>query len=164
MSGARDPAEPADGSDVTPTASEALHTTLSMDFEDVVPFVQVEHELVGFETVTVTRLDEMIAGMLGEDVEGTALLVTCHAEIARDALALDRSLAALLPCTTAIYEREGDDAVHVHHVSATKAMRDLGCAPADCEAEVEALVGKTGDLMAEVWENIEENAEEASEV
>lgn len=33
---------------------EALHTTLPIDFEDAVPFVQVEHELAGFETVTLT--------------------------------------------------------------------------------------------------------------
>ncbi|WP_114576794.1 DUF302 domain-containing protein [Saliphagus sp. LR7] len=163
MSDADEPSEPAAGDrEVAPAASEALHTTLPIDFEDAVPFVQVEHELAGFETVTVTRLDEMIAGMLDEEVDRTALLVTCHPEIARDALAVDRSLSGLLPCTTAIYEREGDDAVHVHHVSATKAMRDLGCAPAD--AGLEAVIERTGELMETVWENVEENAEEASEV
>lgn len=149
----------------TPTAEEALHTTLDVPFEDAVPFVQLEHELADFETVKVTRLDAMVEGMLGdEDLERTALIVVCHPEVARDAIAIDQTLAGMLPCTTVVYETADDDCVHVHHVSATKAMRDLGCAPADCEAEVEALVGKTGDLMAEVWENIEENAEEASEV
>lgn len=58
--------------------------------------------------------------------------------------------------------RDPDGEVHAHHVSATKAMRDLGCAPAD--ARLEAVVEKTGELMETVWENVEENADEASEV
>ncbi len=145
-----------------PTVEEALHTTLDAPFEDVVPFVQLEHELADFETVQVTRLDEMIAGMLGDEVPRTALLVVCHPQIARDALAIDPTLAGLLPCTTVIYEREGDDRVHVHHVSATKAIRDLGCAPGDCEPEVEALIELTGERMSEVWANIERHAESAT--
>ncbi len=141
-----------------PTAEEALHTTLDMPFEDAVPFVQIEHELADFETVRVTRLDAMIEGMLGhDDVERTALIVVCHPEIAYAALDIDPTLAGMLPCTTLVYEREGDDRVHVHHVSATKAIRDLGCAPADSEGAVEGLVAKTGDLMTTVWENIEEH-------
>ncbi|TKX82690.1 DUF302 domain-containing protein, partial [Halorubrum sp. SS5] len=79
------------------------------------------HELADFETVRVTRLDEMIEGMLGrDDVERTALIVVCHPEIAYDALRIDPTLAGMLPCTTVVYERAGDDRVHVHHVSATK--------------------------------------------
>lgn len=139
-----------------PTAEEALHTTLEADFEDVIPFVQLEHELADFETVQVTRLDQMIEGMLGDDVERTALLVVCHPEIARDAIGIDQQLAGMLPCTTAIYEREGEDCVHVHHLSTTKAIRDLGCAPGGCEDDVEELVELTGERMSEVWENIEQ--------
>lgn len=52
MSDAGDPTRPAEGPDATPAAAEALHTTLPMAFEDAVPFVQLEHELVDFETVT----------------------------------------------------------------------------------------------------------------
>ncbi len=147
-----------------PTAEEALHTTLDMPFEDAVPFVQIEHELADFETVRVTRLDEMIEGMLGhDDVERTALIVVCHPEIAHDAIAIDPTLAGMLPCTTTVYEREGDDRVHVHHVSATKAIRDLGCAPAGSDADVETLVEKTGELMTVVWENIEEHGRETDD-
>ncbi|TKX80781.1 DUF302 domain-containing protein [Halorubrum sp. SD626R] len=144
-----------------PTADEALHTTLDMPFDDAVPFVQIEHELADFETVRVTRLDEMIEGMLGhDDVERTALIVVCHPEIAFDAIEIDPTLAGMLPCTTIVYEREGDDLVHVHHTSATKAIRDLGCAPANADGAVEDLVEKTGELMTVVWENIEEHGRE----
>ncbi len=139
----------------TPTAKEALHTTVEMDFEDAVPFVQLEHELADFETVKVTRLDQMIAGMLGEEVSRTALLVVCHPQIARDAIEIDQTLAGLLPCTTVVYEKEDEDVVHVHHFSATKAIRDLGCCPEDTDDELEALVEFTGERMTEVWENIE---------
>jgi len=149
-------------SQVTPTAEEAMHLTLDMEFEDAVPFVQLEHELADFETVKVTRLDRMIEGMLGESVERTALLVVCHPEIARDALAIDHSLGGMLPCTTVVYERKDEERVHVHHFSATKAIRDLGCAPADCQEALEELVRVTGDLMTDVWENIEAH-EPASE-
>ena len=144
-----------------PTADEALHTTLDMPFDDAVPFVQIEHELADFETVRVTRLDQMIEGMLGhDDVERTALIVVCHPEIAFDAIEIDPTLAGMLPCTTIVYEREGDDLVHVHHTSATKAIRDLGCAPANADGAVEDLVEKTGELMTVVWENIEEHGRE----
>jgi len=141
----------------TPTAEESMHTTLDMPFEDAVPFVQLEHELADFETVKVTRLDRMIEGMLGESVEQTALIVVCHPEIARDALAIDQQLGGMLPCTTVVYETPDDDLVHVHHLSVTKAIRDLGCAPTEEEA-VEDLIEATGELMTEVWENIENHA------
>lgn len=150
--------------DRSPTAEEAMHLTLDMPFEDAVPFVQLEHELADFETVKLTRLDEMIAGMLGEEVERTALLVVCHPEIARDALAIDQTLAGMLPCTTVVYERPDDPYVHVHHVSATKAIRDLGCADAEAAEDVEELVSFTGDRMQTVWENIEANADIATAV
>lgn len=134
-----------------------MHTTLEMSFEDAVPFVQLEHELADFETVKVTRLDRMVEGMLGTDVERTALIVVCHPEIAHDALAIDQRLAGMLPCTTVVYETP-DGVVHVHHVSATKAIRDLGCAPTGAGEAVDALVEMTGEQMTEVWENIEEHA------
>lgn len=139
-------------------AEEAMHLTLDAPFEDAVPYVQLEHEFVGFETIQVTRLDSMIEGMLGEAYPRTALLVMCHAELARDALEIDPKITSLLPCTTTIYERPGEDLVHVHHLSATKAIRDLGCAPAGSSAAVQALVELTGEYMDEVWTNIESNA------
>lgn len=151
----------------TPTAEEAMHLTLEMTFEDAVPFVQLEHELADFETVKLTRLDSMIEGMLGEDdVDRTALLVVCHPEIARDAIDIDPTLAGLLPCTTVIYERadDPDDCVHVHHVSATKAIRDLGCAPPGSEQAVEQLVEATGERMEHVWKNVERHADVARDV
>ncbi|ERG89679.1 MAG: hypothetical protein J07HX5_01851 [halophilic archaeon J07HX5] len=143
-------------SQTAPTAEEAMHTTLEMSFEDAVPFVQLEHELADFETVTVSRLDQMIEGMLGETVEQTALIVVCHPEIARDALAIDHQLGGMLPCTTVVYERpNADDRVHVHHFSVTKAIRDLGCQPADNDEEIQELVEFTGEQMQTVWDNIE---------
>jgi uncharacterized protein (DUF302 family) len=147
--------------DQTPTVEEAMHLTLDASFEDAVPMVQLEHELADFETVRVTRLDEMIEGMLGDDVDRTALLVVCHPEVARDAVTIDQSLAGMLPCTTAVYEREGEDCVHVHHFSQTKAIRDLGCAPDDAEDEVDDLVDLTGERMTKVWENIRAHAQAA---
>ena len=140
----------------TPTAEETLYCTIDADFEDVVPYVQLEHELADFETVQVTRLDEMIEGMLGEAVERTALIVVCHPEIARDALAISPTLTGMLPCTTVVYERPDDDLVHVLHVSATKAIRDLGLSTDD--DAVQTLVDRTGELMDVVWENVRANS------
>lgn len=142
-----------DARERSPTADEALHATLDMEFELAVDNVQLEHELAGFETVKVTRLDHLVKGALEEDVRRTALVVVCHAEIARDAVEIDQAAAGLLPCTTAVYEDE-DGTVHVHHLSATKAIRDLGCIPDQPEA-VEGLVADTGERMEEVWTNIE---------
>lgn len=144
----------------SPTAREAMHTTLEMSFEDAVPFVQLEHELAEFETVKLTRLDQMVEGMLGTQVERTALIVVCHPGVAHDALAIDQRLAGMLPCTTAVYETP-DEEVHVHHVSAAKAIRDLGCAPDGRDEAVEELVEKTGERMTTVWENIEQHADSA---
>lgn len=142
-----------EGDGRSPTAREALHTTLDMEFEEAVDSVQLEHELAGFETVKVTRLDRLVEGALEEEVRRTALVVVCHAKIARDAVELDQAATGLLPCTTAVYEDE-EGTVHVHHLSATKAIRDLGCVPDQAEA-VDDLVAFTGDRMAEVWENVE---------
>lgn len=140
-----------------PTAEEALHVTLDADFEETVDRVQLEHELAGFESVATTRLDRLVEGVLGEDVDRSALVVVCHAEIARDAVEIDPAITSLLPCTTAVYEQDG--LVHVHHLSATKAIRDLGCAPDDSEA-VQALVDRTGEYMDEVWQHVEAMAED----
>lgn len=151
--------EPGDGGgESAPAVEEALHTTLAVPFEDAVPHVQLEHELAGFETVAVTRLDRMIEGVLKEDVRRTALLVVCHAEIAKQALDIDPTLAAILPCVTTVYEDEAGT-VHVHHLSTTKAIRDLGAAPHE-PAAVDALVEMTGELMTEVWDNVERHAPE----
>jgi uncharacterized protein (DUF302 family) len=141
-----------------PTARETLHATLDADFEEAVDAVQLEHELAGFESVATTRMDQLVEAVLGESVTRTALVVVCHAEIARDAVEIDPELAGLLPCTTAVYQREGEGRVHVHHVSATKAIRDLGMAPEDREA-VDDLVAATGERMAEVWAGVERLAE-----
>jgi uncharacterized protein (DUF302 family) len=138
----------------SPTAEEALHVTLEYPFEEAIDRVQLEHELAGFETVKVTRLDRLVKGALDEEIDRTALVVVCHAEIARDAVEIDQALAGMLPCTTAVYE-DADGVVHARHFSAAKAIRDLGCAgEADAEA-VDALVEATGDRMADVWENVE---------
>ena len=146
-----------DATPPAPTVEEALHTTLDLSFEDAIAHVQLEHEYAGFETVALTRLDEFVAGVLEEEIRKTALIVVCHAEIARDALEIDPQLAGLLPCTTVVYE-DGEGTVHVYHASTTKAIRDLGCAPDDCEPAVEALVELTGEVMTEVWENVERYA------
>lgn len=155
-------ATPGDASRETPTAAEALHTTLDMPFEDAVPFVQLEHELADFETVKLTRLDRMIEVTMGEEVERTALLVICHPEIAYRALSICPTLGGMLPCTTVVYETTKDDLVHVHHVSVTKAIRDLGLDPDDCDEAVAHLIDLTGELMDTVWENIHEHAPESA--
>lgn len=140
----------------SPTVRDALHTTVDVPFEDAVLEVQLEHELAGFETVAVSRLDKLVLGALGDEVGRTAMVVVCHAEIARDAVRIGQTLAGLLPCTTVVYE-DDEGVVHVHHTSATKAIRDLGCAAEDPErrAAIEDLVETTGAVMAEVWSGIE---------
>lgn len=157
------PRPPADDPPLSATAEDALHLTLPMAFEDAVPFVQLEHELADFETVKVTRLDQMIEVTLGEEVEQTALIVVCHPEIAHQAISLCPTLGGMLPCTTVVYEPSEGDEVHVHHISATKAIRDLGLSPDDCDAEVTALIERTGELMNRVWTNIETHAPTGAE-
>ena len=141
------------------TPDAGLHLTLDAPFEDAVPYVQLEHEYVGYETVQVTRLDEMIRGHLDETVPRTALLVVCHAELAFAALDIDPRLGGMLPCTTVVYEDPDAELVHVHHPSVAKAIRDLGVAPAGSEAAVAALVERSGELMDEVWANVAANAD-----
>lgn len=153
---------PGDGRAMSPTIEEALHVTVDMPFDEAVDSVQLEHELAGFETIKTTRMDRLVKGALEEDIERAALVIMCHAEVARDALAIDRSLAALLPCTTAVYEVPGGSTVHVRHVSATKAMRDLGATPKDASEAVDELVDLTGERMAEVWSHIEAMAEDGT--
>lgn len=141
-------------SEATPTVRESLHARVDGPFDEVVDRVQLEHELAGFESVATSRMDRLVAGALDEEVGRAALVVVCHAEVARDALELDPGLAALLPCTTAVYEVAGDDHVHVKHVSVTKAIRDLGAGPDGAEAAVEDLVELTAERMATVWDGI----------
>lgn len=150
---------PADGGIPEPAGSLGMHLTLDVPFDDAVPYVQLEHEYAGYETVAVTRLDRMIRGALDEEAPRTALLVVCHAKIARQALTIDQRLGGLLPCATVLYERPDDDQVHVHHVSVAKAVRELGYAPADTDAAVDRLVEMSGESMTEVWENIEAHAD-----
>lgn len=128
---------------------------LEVSFEDAVMYIQIGHEYAGYETVKVTRLDEMIRGQLDKGVPRTALLVVCHAELANAALEIDPRLGGMLPCTTIVYEAVDRDLVHVHHVSVANAIHDLGYAPRDADDAVAALVERSGELMANVWENIE---------
>lgn len=151
-----------DGGIPEPAASLGMHLMLDAPFEDAVPYVQLEHEYVGYETVTVTRLDEMIRGALDETVPRTALLVVCHPEIARDSLAINYRLAGLLPCTTVVYEDPDDDRVHVHHISVAKVIRDLGYAPPAAGEAIDRLVDLSGTYMTDVWENIAAHADAAT--
>lgn len=141
--------------DRSETAATALHATLDADFEDAVLAVQLEHELAGYETVEVTRLDRLVAGTLDREVPRTALIVVCHPEIALEAIEIAPALAGMLPCTTAVYESPEDDLVHVRHVSVAKAIRDLGLAPVDADGDVDALVETAGETMERVWANVE---------
>ena len=137
------------------TAESMLETTVPGPFEDAVLRVQIEHEMAGFETVQVTRLDQLVDGVLDESVPRTALVIVCHAEIARDAVDIDPSLGGMLPCTTVVYERPGDDAIYARHYSATRAIRDLGVGPDEATGAIEDLVSLTGDRMDRVWDGIE---------
>ncbi len=139
----------------SPTAASGLHLKLDAPFEDAVAFVQLEHELAGFETISLTRIDELVAGVLKEEIVPVAMLAMCHAEIARDAVTLDPRIAALLPCTTVIYDSPDDGLVHAHHYSATKAIRDLGCTADEHATAMDDLVEQTGELMTRVWDRLE---------
>lgn len=147
------------GADDMVGTSGAVEDTLSLRldeaFEDAVLQVQLEHELAGFESVATTRLDNLVAGALEREVERAALVVVCHAEIAEKVLEINRGMSSLLPCTTAVYETEADDYVHVHHLSVTKALRDLGAAPAESSDAVDEMVEMTSERMAVAWEGIE---------
>ncbi|MFB6152895.1 MAG: DUF302 domain-containing protein [Halodesulfurarchaeum sp.] len=156
---------PADGAgdETVPTVSETSHITVREDFggtfEDLVLEVQLEHELGGFETIATTRLDELVAGVLEEEITRTALILVCHAEIARDAVEITPLAAGLFPCTTLIYEDAGDGRWHVYHASATKATRDLGFFPDFGEA-VDDLVATTEERMGAVWDELEDRLAE----
>tara|TARA_A100001037_G_scaffold306807_1_gene355880 strand:+ start:15033 stop:15470 length:438 start_codon:yes stop_codon:yes gene_type:complete len=140
--------------DKTATAKEVLHTTVDMPFKDAVLAIQLEHELADFETINVSYLDEMIQGTLGEHVSKVALIIVCHPQIAYGALKIDPEIAGMLPCTTVVYESE-DKVVHVHHVSATKAIRDLGLVSLESRDALDQLIRLTGEKMQVVWKNIE---------
>ena len=140
--------------DETATAKEVLHTTVDMDFEDAVLAIQLEHELADFETINVSYLDKMIKGTLGETVSKVALIIVCHPQIAYGALKIDPEIAGMLPCTTVVYESPEDGLVHVHHVSATKAIRDLGLVSSESKDSLAQLVKLTGEKMQVVWKNI----------
>ncbi|MFB6132348.1 MAG: hypothetical protein ABEJ44_02945 [Halanaeroarchaeum sp.] len=61
-----------------------------------------------------------------------------------------------------MYERERDDVVHVHHLSATKAIRDVGVASLPVDAVVHVLGDMRGDRV-DVWSTIGTNATLASD-
>ncbi len=136
------------------TATSALHTTIDMPFEDAVIAVQLEHELADFETINVSYLDKMIQGTIGEKVSKVALIIVCHPQIAYHTLKIDPAIAGMLPCTTVVYESPLDNSVHVHHVSSTKAIRDLGLVSSDSESSLDDLVELTSEKMKIVWNNI----------
>ncbi len=150
--------------ELTAAAEESLHCTTSMEYEEVVDTVMLEHELAGFETIAVNEISGLVEELPRElydsdvDVQRTTLVIVCHARIAKRTLDLDPALTSLLPCATAVYESDDDDRVHVHHKSITKAIRDLGFCP-DRDDEIEELVEVTGELMEDVWRNLEEQLE-----
>lgn len=144
--------------DVASTVEQAKQLTVadSFDgsFEDLVMAVQLEHELAGFETIATPRIDEQIAGQLGEAVTRTALILVCHAEIGKEAIDLHPTIAGLFPCTTVVYESATDGTWHVYHASAMQAISDLGFF-ADSPEAMDDLVSMTAERMGDVWSEIE---------
>ncbi|MFB6253814.1 MAG: DUF302 domain-containing protein [Halobacteriaceae archaeon] len=140
------------------TVKEDLHLEIDADeFRDVVLYVQLEHELAGFETVQVTRLDELIEGSLNTTVERSALIIVCHAKVALKTIEINPQLVGFLPCTTAVYETTTDNAIHIQHFSAAKTMRDLVDISEEDQHAIEELVNLTGEYMDQVWDNLEAN-------
>jgi uncharacterized protein (DUF302 family) len=89
----------------------ALRGTTSLPFADAVARVRETLADEGFGVLTEIDVQATLREKLGEDVPPYVILGACNPRFAHRALEAEPDLGALLPCSVAVYERDGETRV-----------------------------------------------------
>jgi uncharacterized protein (DUF302 family) len=124
-------------------------TTLEMDHETAVDHVRSTFVDAGFGVATEFSPADLLNEKVDADRDPYTVIGACNPEMADRALdASDRRIGGLFPCNVVVWEEE-PGVQTVYHVSIMKIARLVGLAPDD--AEMDAIVADTGDLVATAW-------------
>jgi len=94
------------------TASYVIGTTLSRPYDESVEAVRAALAEQGFGVLTEIDLAATLKSKLGVEVAPQVILGACRPQLAHEALQVDPSVAALLPCNVVVRALD-DDATRV---------------------------------------------------
>ena len=89
----------------------ALRGTTSLPFTDAVARVRETLADEGLGVLTEIDVQATLREKLGEEVPPYVILGACNPRFAHRALEVEPDLGALLPCSVAVYERDGETRV-----------------------------------------------------
>jgi uncharacterized protein (DUF302 family) len=143
-----DPAE-IDGEDYGET--EQL---LAMDHEEAIERVRDVCSDAGFGVPVEFSPSELLNEKVDADRDPYYVLGACNPAVADRALdATGGDIGALFPCNMVIQEVE-PGTQRVYHVSIMRIARLLGLPEADAREEMDAIIADTGELVADVFDQL----------
>lgn len=93
----------------THTSSYTFGTTVEAPFEETVRRVTEALQHEGFGVLTTIDVKATMKAKLKEDFEPYTILGACHPQLAHQALSLDHTVGALLPCNVVVHEAHGSN-------------------------------------------------------
>jgi uncharacterized protein (DUF302 family) len=120
-------------------SSYTMSTTLDRPYDETVAAVREQLAEAGFGILTEIDLRETLKKKLDVDVAPQVILGACRPQLAHQALEVEPSIAALLPCNVVV--RALDDTTTVVEAFDPDVMMSVGLGDAD---------GPTGDAIRSV--------------
>ncbi|GHP01181.1 hypothetical protein KSF_112280 [Reticulibacter mediterranei] len=88
----------------TKTSSYTLGTTIEVPFDEAVRRITEALKHEGFGVLTTIDVKATMKAKLNQDFERYTILGTCNPQLAHQALELDHTVGALLPCNVVVHE------------------------------------------------------------
>ena len=131
-------------------SSYTISTTLDRPYDETVEAVRAQLAEVGFGVLTEIDLRATLKKKLDVDVAPQVILGACRPQLAHQALEVEPSIAALLPCNVVV--RAIDDTTTVVEAFDPDVMMSVGLADAD---------GPAGDAIRSVATDARERLSKA---
>ncbi|TFG06978.1 DUF302 domain-containing protein [Candidatus Thorarchaeota archaeon] len=129
---------------------DILEKEVSYSFDEAVKRVEDAFEAEGFSVFLTKEIHKVFKEKMGiENYPKVAFVLGCSGRLAKMALDTSMNMALLMPCSVAIYEKDGK--VSVAHLSIMKAGVELGLAPA---GKMQPVIEETGKSVTKVWNRI----------
>lgn len=142
---------PVDPTAIDPEDVGEHRAVLELPHEEAVEHTRAAFEAAGFGVPVEFSPSDLLAEKVGADHDPYYVLGACNPEVADRALELSTEVGGLFPCNVIVRELD-PGRQEVYHVSIMRIARLVGLAPDDDRWA--ALVGDTGELVAEAYENL----------
>jgi uncharacterized protein (DUF302 family) len=130
--------------------TDILEKEVPYSFDETIKRVQDAFEGEGFSVFLTKEIHKIFKEKMGiENYPKVAFVLGCSGPLAKMALDVSMNMALLMPCSIAVFERNGK--VSVAHLSIMKAGVELGLAPS---GKMQPVIEETGKRVSKIWNRI----------